>query len=63
MTCEKTNPGEENIDSTNLGHGKPFLLRQVCVEDACMRSLLNPESAVVRLTSGQSAKSLAFRKG
>ena len=45
---------------TDLGHRNPFVLGQVRVEYARMRSLLDPESTVVRLTSGQSAKSLSL---
>ena len=53
----------KHVVLTDLGHGEPLVLGQILVEDTRMRSLLNPESTVVRLTSGQSAKSLLSQKG
>ena len=52
----------KNVVLTDLGHGEPFVLGQVLVEDTRLRSLLDPESAVVRLTIRQSAKSLSFQQ-
>jgi len=51
----------KNMVLTDLGHGDPFVLGQVLMKDTRLRSLLDPESTVVPLTSGQSTESLSRR--
>lgn len=42
----------KNMVLTDLGRRDPFVFGQVLVEDAGLRSLLDPEGPVIRLTSG-----------
>jgi hypothetical protein len=51
----------KNVVWTDLGYGDPFVLGQVLVENTRLRSLLDSESTVIRLTSGQSAECLSSR--
>jgi hypothetical protein len=51
----------KNVVWTDLRYGDPFVLGQVLVKDTRLRSLLDSESTVIRLTSGQSAECLSSK--